>query len=109
MFEMLMGIKGWIASLDLWDKTVGGVVSFVTGGVLKRLLDKFRPSEEDRAFKKAVKRWNSSSYTRGYYKQNKLKTIHEFCDYVVGHHGAYDDDMKNGGTGTCFTNNRSQQ
>lgn len=93
MLEMLMGIKGWIAGLDLWDKTVGGVVSFVTGGVLKRLLDKFRPSEEDRAFKKAVKRWNSSSYIRGYYKQNKLKTIREFCDYVVGHHGAYDDDI----------------
>ena len=67
LWGILIAIKDWFAGLGLWDKTVGGIVSFVTGGVLKKICDKFRSTEEEKAFKKAVKRWNSSFYIRGYY------------------------------------------
>lgn len=90
---ILIAIKDWFAGLGLWDKIVGGIVSFVTSGVLKRICDKFRSTEEEKAFKRAVKRWNSSFYIRGYYKQNKIKTIKEFCEYVISHHGLYDNDI----------------
>ena len=90
---ILIAIKDWFAGLGLWDKIVGGIVSFVTGGLLKRICDKFSSTEEEKAFKRAVKRWNSSFYIRGYYKQNKIKSIKEFCEYVISHHGLYDNDI----------------
>lgn len=93
MMSLLIMIKNWITGLGLWDKIVGGIMSFVTGGALKKFCDKFKSTEEEKAFKRAVKRWNSSFYIRGYYKKNKVKTINEFCEYVIGHHGVYDDDI----------------
>lgn len=93
MMSLLIMIKNWITGLGLWDKIVGGIMSFVTGGALKKFCNKFKSTEEEKAFKRAVKRWNSSFYIRGYYKKNKVKTINEFCEYVIGHHGVYDDDI----------------
>ena len=86
---VLIAIKEWIEGLGLWDKIVGGIVSFVTGGVLKNI----KPTEEVKAFKRALKRWNSSSYVRGYYNKHTLKTISDFSEYVISHHGVHDDDI----------------
>lgn len=90
---VLIAIKEWIAGLGLWDKIVGGIVSFVSGGVLKKIFDKIKPTEEVKAFKRALNKWNSSSYVRGYYNKHTLKTISDYCEYVISHHGVYDDDI----------------
>ena len=86
-------IYGWFCSLDIVDKIVGAIVSFFTTGLIKRIWEKLKPSAEEKAFKQAVKRWQSSSYVRGYYKKYRMKSISEFSDYVIDHHGAYDDDL----------------
>lgn len=86
-------IYEWFCSLDIVDKIVGAIISFFTAGFIKKILERLRPTPEEKAFKQAVKRWQSSSYVRGYYKEHRLKHISEFCEYVIAHHGAYDDDL----------------
>ncbi len=86
-------IYEWFCSLDFVDKIVGAIVSFFTTGLIKRIWERLKSSPEEKAFKQAVKRWQSSSYVRGYYKKFRMKSISEFSDYVIAHHGAYDDDL----------------
>lgn len=93
IMSVLIAIKGWLTGLDLVNKIIGGIVSFFTRGFIKRLWNRIKPSEEERAFKRAVKSWNSSSYVRGFYKKNRLRSISEFCEYVKSHHGVYDNDI----------------
>ena len=92
---ILIAIKGWFASLGLTDKIVGAFVSHLTDGLLRKTWCKFRPAPEEKAFKRAVKRWLSHFHLRGSYnKQRRIKTINDFCNHVITNHGAYDPEIE---------------
>lgn len=92
---ILIAIKGWFASLGLTDKIVGAFVSHLTDGLLRKIWCKFRPAPEEKAFKRAVKRWLSHFHLRGSYnKQRRIKTINDFCNHVITNHGAYDPEIE---------------
>lgn len=93
MGGVLFTIKSWVLGLDLWGKFIGSIVSFFTSGILKRIWNRMKPSAEEEAFNRAVKSWNTSHYVRGYYKQHRLKTISDFCEYVEKQHDGYDKDI----------------
>ena len=93
MGGVLFTIKSWVLGLDLWGKFIGSIVSFFTSGILKRIWRRMKPSAEEEAFNRAVKSWNTSHYVRGYYKQHRLKTISDFCEYVEKQHDGYDNDI----------------
>lgn len=93
MGGVLFTIKSWVLGLDLWGKFIGSIVSFFTSGILKRIWNRMKPSAEEEAFNRAVKSWNTSHYVRGYYKQHRLKTISDFCEYVEKQHDGYDNDI----------------
>lgn len=93
MEGVLLAIKCWVLGLGLRDKFVGGIVSFFTSGILKRIWNRMKPSAEEDAFNRAIKSWNTSHYVRGYYKQHRLKTISDFCEYVEKQHDGYDNDI----------------
>ena len=93
MGGVLFTIKSWVLGLDLWGKFIGGIVSFFTSGILKRIWNRMKPSAEEDAFNRAIKSWNTSHYVRGYYKQHRLKTISDFCEYVEKQHDGYDNDI----------------
>lgn len=69
------------------------IISFISDKCLNAIWRKIVPPVEERAFSKAVKRWNSNLYVRGYYKQYRIKCIGEFCKYIKSHHGGYDNDI----------------
>lgn len=92
---ILTAIKGWFASLDLIDKIVGAFVSYFTDGLFRRIWCRFRPAPEEKAFKRAIKRWLSHFHLRGSYnKQRRMKTINDFCNHVITNHGAYDPEIE---------------
>lgn len=93
MGGVLLTIKSWVLGHDLWNKFIGGIVSFFTGGIMKSILNGMKPSVEEKAFNRAVKSWNTSHYVRGYYKQHRLKTISDFCEYVEKHYEGYDNEI----------------
>lgn len=93
MGGVLFTIKSWVLGLDLWGKFIGCIVSFFTSGILKRIWNRMKSSAEEEAFNRAVKSWNTSHYVRGYYKQHRLKTISDFCEYVEKQHDGYDNDI----------------
>ena len=47
------------------------------------LYNKLKRNEVDKAYKRAVKRWNTSSYVRKSYLDQKFETLQEFADYVI--------------------------
>lgn len=70
-------IYEWFCSLDIVDKIVGAIVSFLTTGLIKRIWERLKPSPEEKAFMQAVKRWQSSSYVRALCFQ-------EDCQAMIG-------------------------
>lgn len=44
---------------------------------------KVKPTPIEKAYKEALKRWNTHHYVRGYYKQHRLETLEEFSQYVM--------------------------
>lgn len=91
MVGILLIIKEWFAGLDITSKIVETVVSFFTSNGLNQLWAWLNPPEEEKAFKCALKKWKKHFHLRGSYdKQRRLKSISEFCHYVIAHHGVYD-------------------
>ena len=93
MGGVLFAIKSWVLGLGLGGKFIGSIVSFFTSGILKKIWNRMKPTAEEVAFSRAVKSWNTSHYVRGYYKQHRLKTINDFCEYVEQRHEGYDNDI----------------
>ena len=77
--------------LDIFSKISEAVVSFIASIGLGRLWAWLNPPEEEKAFKRALKKWKKHFHLRGNYdKQRRLKSISDFCHYVIIHHGVYD-------------------
>ena len=88
---ILIVIKEWFAGLDITSKFVETVVSFFTSTGLNQLWAWLNPPEEEKAFKRALKKWKKHFHLSGTYdKQRRLKSISDFCHYVIAHHGVYD-------------------
>ena len=91
MVGILLIIKEWFAGLDITGKIVETVVSFFTSNGLNQLWAWLNPPEEEKAFKRALKKWKKHFHLSGTYdKQRRLKSISDFCHYVIAHHGVYD-------------------
>lgn len=86
----LFTLPTWIAGLALKDKIMGAIVSFFAKDVLEKVRRSIQPSEVDKAYKKALKRWSPYSFETGYYEQHKIRTIVDFGEYIVNSHGGYD-------------------
>ncbi len=88
---ILIVIKEWFAGLDITGRIVETVVAFFTSTGLNQLWAWLNPPEEEKAFKRALKKWKKHFHLSGTYdKQRRLKSISDFCHYVIAHHGIYD-------------------
>ena len=68
----------------LFNKQVKeAVLSLALDKTFTFLYNKLKRSEVDKAYKRAVKRWNTSSYVRKSYLDQKFETLQEFADYVI--------------------------
>lgn len=90
MFDVLSSVKDWFCGINYKQGIAGAVISFFVGGLLKKLFDKYKTPVEEDAFKKALKRWKSHEYLKGYYKKHSLQTINDYCAYVINHGGDSD-------------------
>lgn len=80
--------------LSILGKIVESIVSFIANIGLSRLWTWIKPPEEEKAFKRAMKKWKKHFNLRGKYdKQSQLKSISGFCHYVITHHGVYDQSI----------------
>lgn len=88
---ILILIKNWFAGLDITGKIVGTVVSFIARTGLGQLWAWINPPEEEKAFKRALKKWKKHFHLSGTYdKERRLMSISDFSNYVITHHGVYD-------------------
>lgn len=90
-----MGLFTIISSLFDGHKILGiitdAVFSFLASIGLERLKNWLKQPVEVVAFKHALKRWKKKYHLQGTYdKQRRLKSINDFCHYVINHHGEYD-------------------
>ena len=84
-------IYNWFVGHGFGGKMVEAVVSFMASTGISRLWARLNPSEEEKAFKRALKKWKKHFHLRGKYdKQRRLKSISDYCHYVITHHGVYD-------------------
>lgn len=82
-------IKEWLLSLGLGEKISGAIISLGTTGLLKRVHNIFKSAPEKQAFKRAVKKWKKQYHLSGICNNPTcLKTINDFCNYVINNHGA---------------------
>lgn len=86
----LFSISTWFASLALKDKIIGAIVSIFAKEALEKIRRRVQASDIDKAYKKALKKWSPYSYGAGYYEQHQMRTIVDFSEYIVNHHGGYD-------------------
>lgn len=88
---ILMSIYNWFLSHGILHKIVDAMFSFLASVGLERLKKWLKPPVEVVAFKRALKKWKRHFHLRGSYgKQRRIKTINDFCHYVITHHGEYD-------------------
>ena len=86
-----IAIKEWFLSLAIVDQIFGAILSFSFDSLLKGLWTRIKPSPEEKAFKRALKKWKKHFHLRGSCdKQRRLKSISDFSNYVITHHGVYD-------------------
>jgi len=84
-------IYNWFVGHGFLGKIAEAVVSFMASTGISRLWARLNPSEEEKAFKRALKKWKKHFHLRGNYdKQRRLKSISDYCHYVITHHGVYD-------------------
>ena len=78
----------------LFNKQVKeAVLSLALDKTFTFLYNKLKRNEVDKAYKRAVKRYNTSSYVRKSYLDQKFETLQEFADYVINRQ---DDGSVNG-------------
>lgn len=89
--SVLIVIGKWFIGLSIAHKIKDAFISLFTSEVLKFMKDRFRPAPEEKAFKRAVKMWQTHFHLSGTYnKERRIKNINEFCNYVIANHGTYD-------------------
>lgn len=86
-----IAIKEWFLSLAIVDQIFGAILSFSFDSLLKGLWARIKPSPEEKAFKRALKKWKKHFHLSGAYdKERRLMSISDFSNYVITHHGVYD-------------------
>ena len=86
-----IAIKEWFLSLAIVDQFFGAILSFSFDSLLKGLWVRIKPSPEEKAFKRALKKWKKHFHLSGAYdKERRLMSISDFSNYVITHHGVYD-------------------
>ena len=86
-----IAIKEWFLSLAIVDQIFGVILSFSFDSLLKGLWARIKPSPEKKAFKRALKKWKKHFHLSGAYdKERRLMSISDFSNYVITHHGVYD-------------------
>lgn len=87
-----MAIKEWLLGLELINKMTEAIFSFLASIGLNILKNWLSPPVEVTAFRRALKRWKKHFHLNGSYdKQHRIKSINDYCNYVIAHHGVYDD------------------
>lgn len=91
-----MGIIETIVAIE-WKKKICEFL--VEKGICKGLvwvIDKIKPTPIHKAYKEALKKWDTHHYVKGYYKEHRLETFADFSKYVMSMddlHGDADMDM----------------
>ena len=65
------------------EKVKEAVLSLALDKSFTLLYNKLKQNEVDKAYKRAVKKWNTSPYVRKNYLDRKFETLQEFADYVI--------------------------
>lgn len=90
-----MGIIETIVAIE-WKKKICEFL--VEKGICKGLVwvfDKIKPTPIRKAFKEALKKWDTHHYVKGYYKEHRLETLEDFSNYVMSMNDLHGDTDMN--------------